>query len=209
MIEFEINTIDSPNGGWKIKHPVTGVEFKSYDYPTIRKAYTEHSLANSVMLSPVWEEEFLSEMCKQNPHWGKACIRTSMKNIQRRKLTLQATLSFLNMMKEWALKTMSGKPAFVSQKEADWRADMCASCPMNGTLQFGCGACMSAVLSIIHSIVGNRKTSRDGELGVCLVCSCSLKAAVHIPVDVQQKGLPEELKQDFRRMDYCWKNHGL
>jgi hypothetical protein len=80
---------------------------------------------------------------------------------------------------------------------------------MNGTLQFGCGACMSAVLSIIHSIIGNRKTSRDGELGACLVCSCSLKAAVHIPLNVQQTGLPDHLKEDFKKIDYCWKKEGL
>jgi hypothetical protein len=209
MIEFEINKTVSPNGGWKIKHPVTGVEFSHYDFDSIAKMYTQHCIANNVMLSPVWEEEFLSEMCKQNPQWGKSCIRASMKNVTRRPLTLQAALSFLNMMKNWALKTMSGKPPFVSQQVADWRADMCASCPMNGTLQFGCGACMAGVLSIIHSIVGKRKTRRDSELGACLVCSCSLKAAVHIPLNVQQAGLPDHLKEDFKRIDYCWKKEGL
>lgn len=209
MIEFEMNTSISPSGGWKIKHPVTGVEFKHYDYNAIRKSYTSHSIANNVMLCPDWEEEFISEMCKQNPHWGKSCIRTSMKNIEKRSLSLTAVLSFLNMMKNWALKSMSGKKAFVSQEEAERRADICASCPMNGELHFGCGACMAGVLSLIHSILGDRKTSRDNELGACLVCSCSLKAAIHIPVDVQQSGLPDHLKDDFKKIKHCWKSEGL
>ena len=33
MIEFEINTIDSPNGGWKIKHPVTAVVLDIFAIP--------------------------------------------------------------------------------------------------------------------------------------------------------------------------------
>jgi hypothetical protein len=109
------------------------------------------------------------------------------------------------MMKTWAESTLSGKAAFVSREEAEKRAAICAACPMNTTLQFSCGACMGAVITLMSSIIGNRKTERDRELGACLVCSCSLKAAVHVPVDVQRDGLTDEINQEFDKITHCWK----
>lgn len=205
MIEFEyIDKTSTPPGDWRIVVPQTGVKFQSYDYRTIRNKYMNHLAGNNIPLPPEWEAEFLSEMCKQN-NWGTKCKRVDSKKVQRRRLSLTAVLSFLNMMKVWAGSALSGKPAFVTQAEAERRATICASCPMNATLQFSCGACMGAVISLLSGILGKRKTERDSELGACLVCSCSLKAAVHIPVEIQKEGLSEELKRDFENIEYCWK----
>jgi hypothetical protein len=128
-----------------------------------------------------------------------------MKKIQKRKLSLTSVMSFLGMMKAWAQSTLSGKDAFVSQEEAERRSSICANCPMNVTLQFSCGACMGAVITLMSSIIGNRKTEQDKDLGACLVCSCSLKAAVHVPVDVQREGLTNEINQEFDKIVNCWK----
>lgn len=206
MIEFEyLDMSNSPPNGWKIKVPKTGIEFKHYDYRAISKAYKSHCGANGILLSPNWEEEFISEMCKQNPHWGRQCRPTITNKVVKRRLSLTAVLSFLNMMRAWAESTLSGKAAFVTQEEAERRAGICANCPLNTTLQFSCGACMGAVLTLIQAIIGKRKTSQDEHLGACLICSCSLKAAVHVPVDVQREGLSQELKDDFDGIKYCWK----
>jgi hypothetical protein len=64
---------------------------------------------------------------------------------------------------------------------------------------------MGAVISLMSSIIGNRKTERDNDLGACLVCSCSLKAAVHVPIDVQREGLTEEINREFDKIKHCWK----
>jgi hypothetical protein len=64
---------------------------------------------------------------------------------------------------------------------------------------------MGAVITLISSIIGNRKTDKDNDLGACLVCSCSLKAAVHVPIDIQRAGLTEEIKGDFDKIKHCWK----
>jgi hypothetical protein len=207
MIEYEyIDKSTSPPGGWKIKVIQTGVEFKHYDYRSICNFYKNHCAANGIFLTPTWEEEFISEMCKQNTHWGRLCVSVDMNKITRRRLSLTSVLSFLNMMKTWAQSTLSGKAAFVSQEEAEKRAAICANCPMNTTLQFSCGACMGAVITLLSSVLGNRKTEQDNELGACLVCSCSLKAAVHVPLDVQREGLSEQIKQDFEKIKHCWKH---
>jgi len=206
MIEYElIDKSNSPPGNWRIKVPQTGVEFKHYDYRAITNAYKSHCNANGILLSPNWEEEFLSEMCKQNPKWGNKCIPNASKKVTRRRLSLTAVLSFLNMMRAWAQSTLSGKDAFASQDEANRRASICVGCPFNTTLQFSCGACMGAVLTLIQGVIGKRKTQYDDRLGACLVCSCSLKAAVHVPIDVQRQGLSEEIKKDFDDIKYCWK----
>jgi hypothetical protein len=198
-----------PPGEWKYKHPTTGISFKGYDYGTIKKAYVNHCLANNLPLTPDWEEQFLSDMCKQNPKWGQKCIPTSMKRIVRRRLSLQAVLAFLNMMKSWAMKTLTGQAAFVTQGEAERRAEICTRCPNNVTLQFSCGACMAGVLTLINGVLGDRKTSLDNYLGACLTCSCALKAAVHVPLNVQHEGLTDELKEDFKQITHCWKREGL
>jgi hypothetical protein len=64
---------------------------------------------------------------------------------------------------------------------------------------------MGAVMTLMSSIIGNKKTERDKDLGACLVCSCSLKTAVHVPVDVQREGLTDEIKEDFDKIEHCWK----
>jgi hypothetical protein len=206
MIEYEyIDRSTSPPGNWNIKVPQTGVVFNHYDYRSICNLYKSHCAANGIFLTPTWEDEFISEMCKQNTKWGRLCGRISMKKIHRRRLSLTSVLSFLNMMKAWAQSTLSGKSAFVTQAEAEERASVCADCPMNVTLQFSCGACMGAVMTLMSSIIGNKKTERDKDLGACLVCSCSLKTAVHVPVDVQREGLTDEIKEDFDKIEHCWK----
>jgi hypothetical protein len=175
-----------PPGEWRYKHPITGLLLKHYDYRAFIKAYVNHCLANNIVLTGDWEDELISEMCIQNG-WGKLCKPVSLDKVVRRKLSLQAVLSFLNMIKSWAMQVLNGRAAFVSQEEAERRANICAGCPNNVTLQFSCGACMGGVMKLIHGVLGDRKTKNDYALGACLVCSCELKSAVHVPLDVQQR----------------------
>jgi hypothetical protein len=197
-----------PPGEWRYRHPITGLLLKHYDYRAFIKAYVNHCLANNIVLTGDWEDELISEMCIQNG-WGKLCKPVSLDKVVRRKLSLQAVLSFLNMIKSWAMQVLNGRAAFVSQEEAERRANICAGCPNNVTLQFSCGACMGGVMKLIHGVLGDRKTKNDYALGACLVCSCELKSAVHVPLDVQHNGLNDELKNDFRQITHCWKREGL
>jgi len=207
MIEYEfVDMSGSPPGGWSITIPQTGIKFKHYDFRAMSSIYKAHCNANGILLSPNWQDEFLSEMCKQNPHWGLKCRPVTGKRSVAKKISLTAILSFLNMLKTWAQSTLSGKSAFVSQEEAERRASICAACPFNSPIQFSCGACMGAVLSLMQVILGKRKTSIDDALGACLVCSCSLKAAVHVPIDVQWDGLSQDIKDEFSEIKHCWKN---
>ena len=49
------------------------------------------------------------------------------------------------------------------------------------------------------TIIGSRRTRLDDKLGACAICSCALRVAVHVPLEAQQAGLSEELKEDFRQ----------
>jgi hypothetical protein len=105
---------------------------------------------------------------------------------------------------------MMGEDPFVTQEEADRRAAICASCEFNADLGFSCGACADRLFQMLGQIFrAPRKTPYDIHLGGCAICSCALKVAVWVPLRVQQAGLNDELRAEFRQVPYCWKKEGL
>jgi len=56
-------------------------------------------------------------------------------------------------------------------------------------------------------IVGNVRTPSDQQLYSCSVCSCSLKAAVHLPNDILNKANNAEMNEAFAiatQVFNCW-----
>lgn len=87
----------------------------------------------------------------------------------------------------------------VSQEEAERRAAICASCPMNVSGEF-CNTCFlrNMVASTI-AMVTSWTTSRDAELKVCSVCGCKNSIKVFIPVEnMNDKTLAEHWHSS------CW-----
>jgi hypothetical protein len=208
MIEFEIkNRSSTPPQGWKYTQPESGATFAHYDYITWKNSILSHRKANNYPIPDDFEDDLVNEACKQNPHWpGSVCKRlASPRGHARKKLGWKEAFAFLRVLE--AFVKQGG--ALVDQEEANRRAEICARCPKNIPIASSCGACETGLRSLLKFLIRDKKTWADAEIESCGVCGCNLKASVWFPLEVQQQGLSEEQKAEFRSIDYCWKRSGL
>ena len=197
-----------PPGGWHWVEPTTKRIFRHYAANAFFDEIRDHRLAQGIPIEPGWKEAIEDTICRDHPEWGKSvCARTERYG-ERKPISLAAMQSFLSVMASWIGGVLRGGEAFVSQDEADSRAAICITCEFNMNIAGSCGACADRIARAL-SIIGSRRTKYDDELGACGICSCALRVAVHVPLEAQHAGLSEELKEDFRKVDYCWKREGL
>ena len=188
------------------------MEFRHYSRDAFFKEIQSHRLANGYDITPDWKSVIEDSLCRQNPEWVAEGICRRAKHFGERKvISFAAAQSFLNTMGSLLIQTARGEDAFVSQDEANRRARICITCP-NNVHSFGgsCGSCADRIMRALSHVVGKRSTIYDRNLGACAICSCSLAAAVHVPLAPQQAGLSEELKVEFRAVkEFCWKAENL
>jgi len=93
----------------------------------------------------------------------------------------------------------------VSQVEADRRAAVCVSCPLNVNIA-GCAACLK-MASLITGAVAQKKGTYDDRLRACAVCHCALKAKTWFPMDILES---RDGEADRQRLypDFCWLKQG-
>jgi hypothetical protein len=157
-------------------------------------AVREHRIANGYPLPPGWEVELESEVCKN--YGPETCQYVDdAPNLEPRSIHISDVKNFLRVVGTWM---QSGK-GYVEQEEAERRSGICAACPKNQEIE-GCTAC-SNLVGTITSVLGDRVTKYDGVLKGCAVCSCSNRAQVHIPLEVLQKGVTENMNFP----SHCWK----
>ena len=198
-----------PPGGWYWVEPSTQRIFKHYARDAFFQEIRDHRLRQGIPIEPGWEERIEDEICRNNPHWGREVCGRTERYGERRPVSLAAMQSFLNVVGHWVAGILHGKEVFVSQEEAEKRAEICASCDLNVNIAGSCGACADRIARAL-AVIGSRRTKLDEKLGACSICSCALRAAVHVPIEPQIAGLSEELKEDFRKVSsYCWKAQGL
>lgn len=201
-IDFEIPSVrDAPPGGWKYKHPISGHTFEHFDYVTVYRDVVAHNKGNGYEMPDDWQEVFHDEMCKQNK-WGKeVCRRITGGRIARAAITFASAMAYGKVL----LKFIKSGGKFVEQSEAENRAEICRNCPLNVSESWGCGSCSQKVHDLVQSILGERNTQYDSELGFCGICHCSLKASVHYPLEAQAMGVDDEMVEKFKQVEHCWK----
>lgn len=97
----------------------------------------------------------------------------------------------LALIKNVAYKT------FVSQEESNRRAKICSECPYNVTPDdVGIAAWADAVA---YHATQDHKTDYDVKLKTCSICSCPLKAKVHLGGDL---GIAKDTLKILP--EYCW-----
>ncbi len=209
MITFKIaDRSTPPPGGFYWMEPTTKRIFKHYARDAFFNEIRDHRLNQGIPIEPDWQARIEDHMCRENPQWGREVCQRTERYGERRPFSLAAMQSFINVMLTWITGMLKGREVFVPQKEAERRAAICMTCEFNAPIPSSCGACAQKIAQAL-TIVGGKKTPFDDKLGACALCSCALTVAVHIPLEAQQAGLSEELKEDFRKVDYCWKQEGL
>jgi hypothetical protein len=88
---------------------------------------------------------------------------------------------------------------FVTQTEAEKRAEQCVTCEYNVFPDKG--PFMAWADEIAISQVGERKCSKDKYLGSCAVCTCVLKSKVHFDGTLEK--FPEEELVKLKSVK-CW-----
>lgn len=91
----------------------------------------------------------------------------------------------------------------VSVEMAMERARVCAGCVFNQKVQ-GCSSCsMGPLHALVNSVVGGDRFQGDELLDACMLCGCSNKSAVWLPLDIVQRHLEPEVMAGLP--SYCWK----
>lgn len=190
----------APPGGWRYVDPTT--EFK-YDkqYRSLAELieHVQTYRANN-KLEPIPELEMvISEWLCYQPNTSYRVVPTPRNPSQYFRGGLAMA------------RAMLSKSPYCSQSSAEKRAETCARCMYNQVPESK-GPIESMTDKAIQSIVGDRKTSKDQELFICIVCSCPLRAKVHFAQDIVEEEIREveryRLPNGFPGKDgkplYCW-----
>lgn len=197
------DTATIPPGGWRYIHRETGAVIHGQTYRELIAAVVDFHKANNFPIGLLFESAVQDQMCRAiGEGMDQFCSAVPREHqaypLTTRKIGATEIKAFLKVMKEWA---KTGEP-MVSQEEAERRAEICASCPMNIEAT-GCRTCQG-IAAYAAEIGGVRKTRLDSSLKTCSVCGCFLRVAISFPLAPQMSILTDEQRQAFP--SFCWKS---
>lgn len=175
----------------KFKDPDTGREFTGKSIaeilPQIRGYRNQNELEELEYLPQVIE----NYLCSLPQHRGMC---EPVKNPKRS--VIQYLQGGVALLKNIAYAT------FATQEEADKRSEICASCPKNQfpskTSHF-----VNWANDLAQRSVGDRRSARHDDLGVCEICSCPLRSKVWYDGKIK---LTKEQLEEMKKLDNpkCW-----
>lgn len=188
-----------PPGGFRYTQRETATQITAPDWGELVAKVKGHRRANGLPVTPNIEEEIENQLCEILP--PGICMRDgegmarghfpgglSFEQVKRGTATLV----------EWFL----GGSQKVSRDEATGRARVCAACHYNQHPS-GCSACSQGSLrELVQRIVGGETILGEHLLEACLICGCSLKAKIWLPLEVIQKHTSTEMNGQFP--EWCW-----
>ena len=160
------------SNNWRYVQPESGMVLNGPSYWNLLDRVLKHREAMGYDLSEGWESRFQHDLCLQNDK--VLCAGKKAKSEQRR-LSLADLKRFMN-----TISNFNGE--FVPAEEAERRASICSTCPLNQGVA-GCWGC-AGVVAETAKLLSGRTTTRDKALESCSVCGCVMRAKVHLPLDV-------------------------
>lgn len=182
-----------PPGGWKYRQAESGMEIFGGDYFDLKEKVRKHRHINNFFTQEL-DNDIQTQICTRLPPAARAHFCKPCTQIATRSIDLEDVRHFLVTAASWVRK-----PEFVSQAEADRRAEICAGCPHNVAIS-GCSPCRGLV-KWTFEVVGHKRTPFDYRLGACEVCGCSNQAQIHMPLEALKKGITAKMAFP----DFCWK----
>lgn len=187
------NLLHVPPGGWKYRQEESGLEIYGGDYYDLKEKVRKHRQINQFTGGNL-DDEIQTQICTRMGPGTRAFFCRPCQPYAFGSIDLEDVAHFLKTTASWVKK-----PTFVSQAEADRRAEICASCPQNIGIT-GCTGCRNLV-KWTFQLIGHRSTPFDTKLGACAVCHCSNQAQIHLPLEVLKKGITKRMVFP----DHCWK----
>lgn len=175
----------STQNDWRYVQPESGAVFTGLSYWGLVDVVRQHRQAMKYDLADGWEERFQDDLCHQNT---QALCSGRPPDTTKRRLKLADLRRFMN-----TLGVFRGE--FVPQAEAERRAAICSTCPLNKTVT-GCWGC-GGLLAAATKFLAGRTTSRDKALDSCAVCGCVMRVKVHLPMEVMDNS-------GLEYPEWCW-----
>lgn len=188
-----------PYGGmYYWKDPLTGAEVRGTNWNMlIGRIYAERR-ANGVPVGLGFEDEVEKDLCRDYP---AECEIPDPNFPTNRRLTLSDVIRGSQVMMSFLAH---GSP-LVDRAEAERRARICLKCPFNTYFSKPCTGICQELANVVASIINHQGTQYDTDLKACNVCGCFLQAAIWMPLDIQCKGVTEEMACKFKTINNCWK----
>lgn len=184
-----------PENGYKIENQMNLEDL----YKKVQAHYND----NGIPLPSDWKDRVEDQICRRLPAgWCKYSGDGSVKGFTPL-LTAEAILKGLKSLASMALNAAKGEEVYVSQEEAERRANICSRCYFNMQSNF-CGGCAAgqAITSLVSKVKGSRTTSYDNQLQACGICGCRNSAIVHVNRNMLLNGEKNETTNS--RPDWCW-----
>ena len=186
-----------PSGGWRYIQPDTGFEFKSPTLRLLAKQVSEHRESNGIALGDV-RADIEAFVCAQLPLGAEDCYTQIEGDYSDIALKTRFNMDDVKRFIEAAISAL-GNRGLVDDREAEARAHICASCPLNTHVK-GCWRCVG-LADFLFRLIGTRRTAHASRLNQCGVCGCSIKAKIWLPQDVAQK-----VSEGHKFPSWCWLN---
>lgn len=195
-----------PPGGFGYRQPETGQTLDGQSLTGTVDLVFRHRLANS--LPRATQEEVDEDVQHQ------ICVRCGREWCSNTKLSfLGEGVSFEKLkagtfsLATWAITSIRGQDPYVSEEEANRRAEICSRCWANKAISgcYGCGL-GDRIREVLVEAKGDRRTQYDDQLQACLVCGCSNQAQVWIKPEILAAGMTDQQREVYREAQVgCWK----
>jgi hypothetical protein len=184
-----------PENGYRISHVMSLDEL----FDRVYKHYRD----NKIPLPSDWKDRVEDQLCRRLP--SRWCNYSNGDEGQGfvPNLSGEKILKGIQSLAAMAMSVAKGEEVFVSQDEANKRAEICTRCYYNMTSNF-CSGCAvgQAITSTVAKVKGGRTTPLDGLLQSCGICGCKNEAIVHVNRNILLTG--EKNETTNARPDWCW-----
>lgn len=194
------NQLLAPPGGWKYQQPETGLWLNAITEETLLRKISQHRQNNNLPhVNPPFETlaaEIEDCICrKMSPRDQRRLCDDGIR--YKSGVRWEELLGFFKSN----LKYFASGQEQVAQDEAERRANICATCPLNVPVS-GCAVCKESIKAYRNKIAKVTPTFEDCRLKACGVCGCDLKTIVHFPLETLRA------KGEHNFPDWCWQKRG-
>lgn len=200
----------TPPGLWRfriegIKDPEVAMVKGYYGYNDLEAEVIRRLKANHLPIPTDLRQRIVDQLCATLPDgWcsdGSVLGRLGTAMSHEFSRILQGTTTLV----DWFV---SDNRAKVPIEEANRRASICVGCVFNAPVA-GCANCQKNSLNnVAQKIVGGQPTAYDNSLAACVICSCDLRAKVHLPLATLQRNMTAgqlaQLPPAHNGQPACW-----
>lgn len=206
LLKF-IPTTDVPPDMYTFTVPETGFTVSEYRLDDLFVKLQNHFDANGIVPPENWKEIVEHRICeKMPPGWCMYRDGREANDSSPCRVTGEMIIKGVRGLAKLVKEALKGGEVFVSQEEAEQRAEICTRCHFNvdASACLGCGIMTEIIQESVKTRV-NRKTKFDDKLKNCCKCGCRNDTIVHIQKHILLSCETEESMLKYP--DWCWKRN--